>query len=170
MGSQNDVGRCRGRNSPRGSGHPPPHERRAAANQWCPDLSELPGPISGQQRTCPENPGLFLVSEFYFSKLPGPISGQHRTCPENPGPFLVSEFLLLQTTRTDIRTTSNLSRKSRYFFSFRIFTSPNYPDRYPDNIKLVQKIQVLEGNTIIDFQKGLPKVSKKVSKTFPKNI
>merc|ERR1711971_1232523 len=118
MGSQNDVGRCRGRNSPRGSGHPPPHERRAAANQWCPDLSELPGPISGQQRTCPENP--------------------------------VSEFLLLQTTRTDIRTTSNSSRKSR------IFTSPNYPDRYLDNIKLVQKIQVPEGNTIwirfTDFQ------------------
>merc|ERR1712192_227206 len=37
-----------------------------------------------------------------------------------------------------------------------VLTSPNYPDRYPDNIELVQKIQVPEGNTIwirfTDFQ------------------
>merc|ERR1712192_342071 len=37
-----------------------------------------------------------------------------------------------------------------------VLTSPNYPDRYPDNSELVQKIQVLEGNTIwirfTDFQ------------------
>ena len=37
-----------------------------------------------------------------------------------------------------------------------VLTSPNYPERYPDNIELVQKIQVPEGNTIwirfIDFQ------------------
>merc|ERR1712192_261595 len=37
-----------------------------------------------------------------------------------------------------------------------VLTSPNYPDRYLDNIELVQKIQVLEGNTIwirfTDFQ------------------
>merc|ERR1711971_285823 len=37
-----------------------------------------------------------------------------------------------------------------------VLTSPNYPDRYPDNNELVQKIQVPEGNTIwirfTDFQ------------------
>jgi len=55
-----------------------------------------------------------------------------------------------------LMSSSSLSSEGDQQPTSGVLTSPNYPERYPDNIELVQKIQVPEGNTIwirfTDFQ------------------